>query len=140
MAIVDPVDAVAAWLRAQSAVVPALMTSERVYAHELPDGSVTYMPRVAVVISGSGGPGDSTVMNLGRQRIDVRVYGKRISHARATYGVIHQALKHMVRKVTGGALLHSADLEGGPVETREPDTGWPLVFASYQLLYAEHTV
>lgn len=139
MAIIDPIESIAAWLRSQAAVT-AVVASDRIYGHELPDGTYNYMPRAAVVISASGGPGDATVMNLGRQRIDVRVYGKKLADARAKYGVVHQALKHMVREVVGGAFLHSADLEAGAVEAREPDTGWPMIFASYRVMYAEHSV
>lgn len=138
MANVDPIESLAAWLRTETAVVAAVAT-DRIYRGELPDGTYTYMPRAAVIVSAAGGPGDRTIMNLARQRIDIRVYGKRLETARALYNVVHQALKHLAREVVSGALLHSVVLEAQAIETREPQTSWPLVVASYQLLYAERT-
>lgn len=138
MANVDPITSLADWLKTVPEVA-AVLLPERIYRGELPDGTFTYMPRDAVIIGGSGGPGDGSLMNQGRQRIDVRVYGKRLSNARVTYNIIHQALKYLARVVKDGALLHSVVLEAGPIETREPETKWPVVFASYQLLYAERT-
>jgi len=138
MANVDPITSLADWLKVQTTVA-AVLAADRVYRGELPDGTYTYMPRSAVILAAAGGPADMGLMNLGRQRVDVRVYGTKLVTARATFNIVHQALKNLSRVVFSGALLHSLVLEGGPIETREPQTSWPVVFASYLLLYAERT-
>ncbi len=138
MANVDPITTLAAWLRTVASVT-AVVPTDRIFQHEFPDGTFTYMAKNAVLLAASGGPDDQAFLNLGRQRIDVRVYGTKLETARAVYGVVHQALKNMTRVLLGGALLHSVVQEGGPIGVREPGTGSPVVFASYLLLYAERT-
>lgn len=113
--------------------------TDRVYVGELPEAQAKTMPRAAIVLSPSGGPPDSGYIPLARQRMDTRCYGGTPLEAMRVHLAMHEVLKYLVRGVRLNCLIHSVELNGGPVSLRDNDIGaeWPMVFASYTVLASE---
>lgn len=116
----------------------AALTGTRVFAGEMPQQEADLQPRAAVVVSNAGGPPKNDWTQLLRWSIDVRAYSTTPYHARKLYLAVHNALELLHRRVIapGPVLLHSASVSSGPLELRDPDTKWPFVYATYELLAA----
>ncbi len=138
----DPVEALVVYLRADAEV--AAMVVGRVYGAELPPQEAAQMPRKAVVVTAAGGgatgPGARSYLPLGTVRMDVRCYGETQYEAMKVWRAVHRALKRLGRQVQGQALVHAVYEEAGPLQTREPEVGWPLVLSVWEALVAEMAI
>lgn len=135
MSTPDTVDATIGYLLATGTVTA--LTSTRIWPSETPGSEAANMPRASVVVRWAGSwPGQSEGA-LQMPAIDVVCYGATPKAARSVYLVVHAALRALKRKTYASALLHSARLTGGPVEGREPDTHWPMVWSSWTVLASE---
>lgn len=138
----DAVVALVAYLRADTQV--AALAAGRVYGAELPPQEAAQMPRKAVVVTAAGGgttgPGARSYLPLGTVRVDVRCYGETQYEAMKVWRAVHGALKRLGRCPQGEALLHAAYEEAGPLQTREPEVGWPLVLSVWEALVAEMAI
>ncbi len=138
----DAVAALVAYLRADAEVAGLVMG--RVCGAELPPQEAAQMPRKAVVVAASGGssigPGARSYLPVGLMQVDVRCYGETQYEAMRVFRAVHGALKRLGRRPQGEALLHAAYEGAGPLQTREPDVGWPMVLAVWQLLVAEMAI
>lgn len=133
----DPLAAVRAYLLGITELTA--LVGQRVYVPELPGADATAMPRAAVVLSESGGPGDLTYGHLSVQRMDVRSYGPTFIEAWHVHAVVHRALKAIRRVRVGACLIHVVTVETGVLRLREPEVNWPLALRVYQVKSAELT-
>ena len=136
-AVTDPLDAVIALLKADTELDN--LTSGRIFAAEL-DGKLSkVMPTAAIVVSDGGGTGSygNAFQRYGDSRYDLRCYGGSPKTAKLVYRTAYPLLKQLEREVHNGCLLHWAKKSGGPMSLRDPDTKWPFIFSSWQILAAE---
>jgi len=130
----DPLTAVITFLKTVTAVTN--QTSTRIFGQELPASTVSIMPQKAAVISTTGGLGSIGFTNYRGVRLDVRAYGETPKQAMDVHIVLDDALtSDMVNKDADDTRLYNAELEGGPLGLREPDTNFPFVQASYVVRY-----
>ncbi|PHQ63189.1 MAG: DUF3168 domain-containing protein [Sphingobium sp.] len=133
---VDPIGALVAILLDDIAVSDRVQ--DRGFGGELPASEAGSMPRQALVVRPSGGVamnGDSFVEH-DTQRVDVFAYGGSPGEAGMLMADIALALRRVRRRVIVGTLVHWVQSAGGYSSGREPETNWPRVFQSFQLLYA----
>jgi hypothetical protein len=139
-AIADPIAAVRALLAADADV--AALLAARVFGGELPGAEAKLMPRAAIVVRPAGGTQSigGEWQDFGDTRIDVRCYGATPREAYALWRTVHPVLKHLKRQVVDETMLHWARPAGGPIAMRDPDTEWPSVNCSWQVLASERPV
>lgn len=118
------------------------LTDGRVFGGELPAEEQRFMPRAAVVVSPAGGSGafGGGYQQYGDRRVDVHLYAATMPDADALWRALNPAMKQMRRAVHADCLLHWARSGGDPLTLRDPDTDWPYVLASYQVMAAEVAV
>lgn len=135
-AVADPIKGLTTFLKADATI--AALVAARVFGEELPKSETASMPRKCIVVEPSG-PGSlgGGYQEYGDLRVDLRCYGETPYEARRLQRAAYGALKALRRKVHSGVLLHWAIRSGGPIGLRDPDTDWPFVFESYQVLVAE---
>ena len=140
----DVVAAVIALLMDDDEVIEYIGTGESAaIANALPVADEATMPKPYLVVAhsgGSGGMGARSWMDLDAARVDIRAYGVDPSRAADLARRVKRAMKSMAREVYAGVLLHDSVESGGIVETSEPDTNWPVCFASYVVTYSEIAV
>lgn len=139
------VGALISYLLAQSEV--AALVGTRVFGMELPDVEATSMPRKCVLINSAGaavfGMAARSEIPLDSRTKDVRCYGETPYEASRVYNAVNLALKRLRRRLVtppgglGAVLLYSATKIGGPAALREPETEWPVLFSSYNVLVAD---
>lgn len=129
---VDFADALVGYLRAAPGV--NALASTRVYAAELPTVEAGDMARYAVVIVPTGGSGPASNIRELHPKVDVTCYGATPKLARMMWLTVAQALQDLSRALYAGCLLHSAIPLAGPIQTRNPETHWPLVWGSWMVL------
>jgi len=130
----DPLSAVITYLKTVTAVTNK--TSTRIFGQELPGSQVASMPQQAAVLATTGGLGTVGFTNYRGVRLDVRAYGETPKQAMDVHIVLDDALTgSMVNKDANDTRLYNAELEGGPLGLREPDTNFPFVQASYVIRY-----
>lgn len=131
----DPNAALVALLAA-SAPVQALVGT-RIYGGELPAAETGSMPRAAVVLQASGGPGltGETYAELDVQRVDVFSYGATPAEAAEVQRACARALRQARRATWAGVLVHWVRSAGGFTSARDPDAAWPRAFQSFQMFY-----
>lgn len=114
----------------------------RIFGGELPAEETASMPASAIVIRPSGGislTGNSNVEH-DTLRVDLFGYGPTPRDAMALVERAGLALRRVQRRVAAGTLIHWVNSAGGYSSGREPDTDWPRVWQSFQLLYALESV
>ncbi len=139
--IPDPVAAIVAFLQADTALTA--LVSTRVFGAELPRDEVSSMPRKCVLVRRSGigaSAGNRSRIAFSRPRMDVFSHGETPKQAALVDLAAYEALKQMEPNTRGVCRLHDATLVGGPIDLREQDTKWPLVFRSYLVAAAEVAV
>ncbi len=140
--IPDRMKALVAILKADSGV--ATQVSTRVFSPKLPPASASSwggstMPCKAVAL-GHGGGLDTFgggFQQFGDSRVDVRCWGATDHEADEVWRAVHSALKQLRRTLSGSILIYWANPAGGPMQLVDPDTTWPYVFASFQVLASE---
>ena len=114
-----------------------LLGGDYVYWPEIPS-NVT-MPRKAIAFRFTGG---STEPYLRAQQVRVafRCYGSSHVEAMSVYRALYDRLHDTQNFIVGDVGFHGASesVPGEPLE--EPDTGWPFVFAIYDLWVATVSV
>lgn len=130
--IPDILGALLLYLRAQPEITA--LTNTRIYGIELPASEAQHMPRACLVVRFAGGVGPPYGVALMTPRVDVWHYGSSPSQAQELWRRVYTALNAMSREVQNGTLLHAAQESMGPMSTREPDTDWPVVLESWQIL------
>jgi len=138
MSIPDPVKALRTDLLADAGV--AALAATRVHGAELNRETNSVMPVKAVVIRKSGlgaSGGNRSRVEISSPRVDVFCYGETPFEAARLDLAVYEYLKQMTPHVTNECYLLDAVLVSGPVDLREEDTSWPLVFRSYTVTAAE---
>ena len=133
--IQDHVTAVQEYLKADSDITALVGT--RVFGIELPESETDNMPRKAIVIKQSGGDGSRGYLEHSANRMDVFCYGETPYEARKVRREVYDVLKQLDRTVINSTLVHWVNPSGGPLDLRDPDTQWPVVFESFQVFAAE---
>lgn len=133
--IQDHVTAVVEYLKADSDIVALVGT--RVFGIELPEAEADFMPRKAIVVKQSGGAGSGGWLEHSTPRMDVFCYGETPHQARTVRREVYDVLKQLIRTVIDSTLINSISPSGLPLDLRDPDTQWPVVFESYQVFAAE---
>lgn len=135
--MVDYVAGLVALLRASEPL--QLLVEDRIYGMELPrDTSTTSeMPRAALVVNPSGGLGIASYAQITRPRIDLRAYGSTPGTALKALLAAHDVLKYAKNSIAAGVKFYGVTLLSAPVNLREPDTEWPLVVSSWEMLVNE---
>ena len=126
-----------ALLLADAALVARV--GNRVYGLEFPRASVATnaMPLDSIVLNPSGGLDARSYVQITRPRIDVWAYGPTASDAMWTLLAAHDALKYVKNATHGSVRIYGANQISGPVNLREPETEWPLVISSWEVLVNE---
>lgn len=111
----------------------------RVYGGGLPRALIEAGATGAVALRGAGGTGSygGGYQQYGDKRIDVACYGATPRLASGLHNIVSPVLKQMRRNTQGACVLHWARPAGGPLDLIDPDTDWPFVFSSWQVLVAE---
>ena len=137
--MVDVIEAVVAWLKLDATLTA--LTGDRIYGGRLPDEQVTAMPQAALVLRPAGGGLlGRAFQEVGDVRVDASAYGRVDREAWQVHLASYLALKHMSRVVSAGVLLHWATASSKGSLAHDPETGWPVCLASYQVLAAERAV
>lgn len=142
----DRVVALVQYLKEDSAVGSA--TEGRVWPQEIPDRSVSRMPRPSVVVRDSGGPQTIRRGQTSNSRVDIRCYATTPHSAKDIHNFVYAALDDLTTTVVGATLLHSALPSMGPMSMREPPVPfpgeapdnrkhWPVVISSWVILAAD---
>lgn len=138
MPVADLLSALQTLLRTDPQVTT--LAAGRVFRVELPDDQAASMPRGAIVIARTGGLPDRGYLRMAHHRVDVRCYGRNDAEAFALWGAVHELFKGFTRRRVGNTVIETISLDGGLVETREPETDWPLCWHPYMVYYAETPV
>lgn len=133
--IQDHVTAVAEYLKADLNIVALVGT--RVFGIELPESETDFMPRKTIVIKQSGGADSGGWLEHSTPRMDIFCYGETPYQARTVRREVYNVLKQLIRTVIDSTLINSISPSGLPLDLRDPDTQWPVVFESYQVFAAE---
>jgi hypothetical protein len=136
MAEVDPIAAVVGFLGADSAI--GALAEDRIWGGELPPEYIQHWPGAA---TGAPPPGGGLLgrgyQQYGDHRIDVDCYGTTRPSSYKLYLAVRRALKDLRRAVHDDALLHWARVSSEGRTLVDPNTGWPLTIASWQVLVGE---
>jgi len=114
------------------------IVDDRLYGEELPEEECPNMPRGCVVVrrvSGFGGMGGDTEIEEGM--LDVACYGQTPFDAMRLRLAVYNALKHTLRSVQEGTLIHSLESTAGASSLRDADFSWPLVLESWKFVASE---
>jgi len=138
-ALADPIAAIRSALKQDAAL--GELVQGRVWGMEVPRQEAKSMPRECVVISPAGGPGGSPGgadhIRHQRVRVDLRCYGLTPHRAYRVALALQVAVKAWKRQTVDGVLVQSFVYSAGPFAFRDPDTTWPTVIYTYQVLCAD---
>lgn len=141
-AVTDALPALIGIVGADSAVqalVGGAPPNDRIFGLELPKSEASSMPRKALVIKMSGGPGREDYIEIGTVRYDFLHYGKTPFEARKLWRTVHPVMKQISRQLNSSVLIHSAIGSGGPISLRDGDTDWPFILSSWLVVASELT-
>jgi len=131
----DVVGAIVSILSADSGV--SALVGARVYGDEIAPDEIHNQPRAAVVVQPSGGAVPTFTQGtipLEAMRVDVLCYGSTRYDADRLRRAVYDSLRAVQRRTEGSVLVHWINLAGGLATGRDPDTGWPRAFQSWQVL------
>jgi hypothetical protein len=116
-----------------------LLAGDYVYWPELPANLSSSMPRKAISFRIAGGS-TSPYLRSQRARLTVRCWGESAYEAMRVYRALYDRLHDSQNFIVGDVGFHGAfeSVPGEPLE--DPDTGWPFVFAVYDLWLATVSV
>lgn len=139
---IDPAQLVHTYLSGRTAFMAEI--SNRLYGppnDSLPAGITA--PCKFTVFDLDGGASDSSTP-VGRDRLTFHCYGATTAEARSVWRYLHDALQRAQgQAVTVGAAtwrLMFASRVAGPALMPEPETGWPRVYAAYEITYMEWSI
>lgn len=137
MTITDPIAALIAFFEADTAV--NTLTEGRIHSSESPVVEADSQPRKMLVFRRMGGIPQGYV-DMSVPRVDFECYGATPYAANTLWLAVLEALKQLSRDVHNDTLLHLANQTAGPVDTRDIDTHWPLVWSSWNVWVGEVAV
>ena len=136
MTVVDPLSAICSLIRDETSLTA--IHEGRVFGIELPESEAQSMPRLAVVISHSGGlslgQGARSTVPIVTSRMDVKSFGATPVDCSNLHWNIHHYLVNLKRVLIADSLIHSIVVSGGTLPLRDPDTDWPYFLASYDII------
>lgn len=133
----SPIAALIEYLNAD--VTIAEEVGDRVFGGEIPSDRDEDMPEPTIVVKRAGGLDiiGQGYQDYGDIRVDVLCYAATPFAAEELALAVQPALKQMRRTVYDDCVLHWARKSGGTLPLRDPDTDWPLVVSSWQVLVGE---
>jgi hypothetical protein len=139
--LVSGVDAMIGVLKQYSRVTN--IVGDRVCGAKLSARVVGQMPTSAVVVKRNGittGIGSADTIEYTRARIDVFSYGRTDAEAERVALSVHHAVKQFPgsRLVGDGILVRSVTHTAGPIQIEDPETGWPTIIYTYEVLHADY--
>jgi len=118
----------------------ATAVSNRIWAGKLPDDEFSNMPRAAVLIIPSSAIAEISVP-VYTERNDVYCYGSTPYDAWQIYRKLFNALHRVgLQTVDSTRRIMQAHLVGGPAPLLEKEFGWPLVWAAFNVIWAENAI
>lgn len=128
----------------QSDTGVSALVGDHVYGSALPPSEAGRQPSKAVVLRYAGGggsaPGSADYLDLAEQRVDVYSYGETMYEADKVRRAVHSALKSINRVIMGPVLVHRANWAAGPITFMDPDTDWPAMVETWNVMAAESAV
>lgn len=115
----------------------AALAAARVYGDEINPDEIANQPRPAVVLEPSGGAVPTFTQGtspLEAFRFDAFAYGANPREADRLRRAVYAAFRGITRQTQSGVLIHWVQPAGGFSSDRDPDTGWPRAFNSWQVL------
>ena len=107
----------------------------RVFGGEFPRQLNSSMPRAGVVVKAAGGGLlGRAQQRYGDTRVDVDCYGATPHEAWDVYLVVAAAFDALDADQYGDTLLKSANVTSRGIQARDPETDWPVVVATWQVL------
>jgi hypothetical protein len=135
----DPITATVLALKANTDVLA--LSQGRVFGAELPSTESIDMPRSAVVIRASGGPGNANYSPVYEQRVDVMCYGETAALAMQLSLKCQICLQNLTRQTQGTTILYRAISSGGHNYHRDPQVPtWPIVFTTWLIATNQNEV
>lgn len=139
--LVSGVEATIEVLREQSRVADIVGT--RIFGSKIPADTSAVMPVGCIVVKRNGvasGIGASDRIEWTRARIDVFAYGRTDYEAEQVGLSAHHALKRFNggSVVGDGVLVRTITHTAGPIQIEDPDTGWPALIYTYEVLHADY--
>lgn len=136
----DIVTAIVELLKADAGI--AASVDGHVYGGELPPDLAALMPRTAIVVQASGGAAfaPASTVDAETQRLDIVCYGATPFEAAELRRLSNPVLRHTLRRVVAGVLIHWVQWAGGYISGRDRDGAWPYALQSYQALFATDEV
>ena len=104
---------------------------------EMHDDLADLMPRSCIFVNEVAGVRRPRYAGLYTAKVDVRVYHRTMLEVRTLDRLVHGGLQSAPPAVTEGTMVYSITLTGGPTIGREPDTDWPNVLRTYDVLIRE---
>lgn len=141
--LVSGVDATIAVLREHSRVGD--LVGNRICGAKLSAAIVDQMPAAAIVVKRNGSPigiGANDRIEWTRARVDVFCYGRTDYEAERVGLSAHHALRRFAGSgaIGDGILVRSVTHSAGPIQIEDPDTGWPALIYTYEVLHADYRV
>lgn len=132
----DPIVGLRAYLLADDDV--AELAGDDVFGGGIPEGLNETMPAPVVTLSPAGGAGigDHTPL-YGSSRVDVRSWGKTGYEASLLSLAVSAALRALEQGSYGGVKVLWARPASSGLALVDPDTGWPFVLSTWQVLVAD---
>lgn len=141
--LVSSVDAMIAVLKQYTGA--AEIVESRIHGAKIPAATVALMPTSCVVVARNGTPsrpGARDRVEWTAARLDVRCYGRTDYEAERLGISVHHGLRQFKgsTKLLGGCLVRSVVHTGGPQQIEDPQTGWPSIVYTYEILHADYQV
>lgn len=139
MSQADVIAAVRAFLQADPGVAAAVGTQAgygvRAFGGEFPRQLASTMPGAAVVVKAAGGGLlGAAQQRYGDTRVDVDCYGRTPHEAWDVYLDVAAAFDALDADEYAGGLLKGANVSSRGIQARDPDTDWPVVVATWQVV------
>ena len=132
----DPLPTVRAYIAADANIDAEC--NGRVYVGRIPAPDVKAMPLCCIVVSDAGGNQAGGQDPEERIRVHCKVYHVTEYQARTMAFKVRRRMRVLNGYTHQGSKILTAAMSGGPITSTEPDTHWPVSFASYDIVYAEY--
>lgn len=121
------------------------IVEDRISGAKIPASTVELMPAACIVVQRNGSPsrpGARDRVEWTAARLDVICYGRTDYEAERLGISVHHGLRQFAgdRQEAGAILVRSIVHTGGPQQIEDPQTGWPSIIYTYEILHADYRV
>ena len=135
MANVNPIKSLMTILQNDETIM--ILTGGLFFGGELPRDQMHYLPRKCLVLLPSPTSGAGGYAPLDFTNVDTYCYGA--SHIEA-YDIdleVYRVIKNINRESASDMIIYSATMTSGPVIARDPESDWPYVMRTYNVLTSD---